>query len=129
VNADVIENIGKIPYEQMPRLYRDVDILFFPTVREGFGLVAAEAMASGLPVVATNCSALPELLVDGKGGFLCPLHDAEAFARRINQLAGAPELRQKMGEFNRARVEQLFTLESMLRKYRDLFEEVLANNL
>ena len=57
------------PYDAMPALYRDVDMLLYPTVREGFGLSVAEAMASGLPVVATDCSSIPELMEDGKGGF------------------------------------------------------------
>jgi glycosyltransferase involved in cell wall biosynthesis len=97
----------------------------FPTVREGFGLVAAEAMACGLPVVATNCSSLPEIVVDGKGGFLCELGNAEEFAEKINLLANSPELRREMGEFNRARVETLFTEERMIKEYQQLFEEVM----
>ena len=56
----------------MPERYGSMDILLMPSVREGFGLSIAEAMACGLPVVATNCSAIPELIDDGKGGFLCP---------------------------------------------------------
>src|SRR5690606_9385196 len=55
--------IGAVPFDAMPDVYRSVDVLLFPTLREGFGLAAAEAMASGLPVVATDCSSLPELVV------------------------------------------------------------------
>jgi glycosyltransferase involved in cell wall biosynthesis len=123
---DRIESIGNIPYDKMPELYQDVDILLFPTVREGFGLVAAEAMASGLPVVATDCSALPELVINGQGGYLCQLGEPLQFSRRINELAENPDLRMRMGAFNRARVEQLFTLERMLDQYRQLFDEVLS---
>jgi len=60
-------NLGRIGWEEMPELYRSNDILISPTVREGFGLAIAEAMACGLPVVASNCSAVPELIDDGKG--------------------------------------------------------------
>lgn len=118
--------LGRIPYQQMPQIYQQADILLFPTVREGFGLAAAEAMACGLPVVATNCSSLPELIDNGKGGFLCPIGDVEAFAEKINFLAENPELRREMGEYNRAKVEKMFTLNRMVGEYQQLFEEVLS---
>lgn len=120
--------LGTIPTADMPAIYQDADILLFPTVREGFGLVAAEAMSCGLPVVATNCSSLPELVVAGKGGFLCELGKVDEFASRINQLAASPALRSEMGEFNRARVEEKFTLARMVREYQNLFEEVLDSS-
>lgn len=117
-------DLGRIPWEKMPELYRSCDILLSPTVREGFGLAIAEAMACALPVVASNCSAVPELIDEGKGGFLCPVGEAEAFADRINILATNPELRREMGEYNRAKVERMFTLERMVAEYRELFESL-----
>jgi glycosyltransferase involved in cell wall biosynthesis len=120
--------VGQVPYPDMPELYRQADLLLFPTVREGFGLAAAEAMACGLPVVATDCSSLPELVVDGKGGFLCPAGDTKQFAARINELAESAALRRQMGEYNRARVEEKFTLQRMVNEYRELFEETLGDN-
>jgi glycosyltransferase involved in cell wall biosynthesis len=121
-----LKNIGAIPYSYMPIIYQDADILLFPTAREGFGLAVAEAMACGLPVVATNCSSLPELIDDGKGGFLCPVGDANAFAERINLLSDSPSLRREMGEYNRAKVEKMFTLDRMIKEYKELFQEVLG---
>lgn len=118
--------LGGVPYEKMPALYQNADILLFPTVREGFGLAAAEAMACGLPVVASDCSALPELIDEGRGGFLCPVGDVDAFAEKINLLAGNPRLRHEMGEYNRDKVERMFTLKRMTAQYQALFEEVLS---
>ena len=119
-----LKNIGAISYSYMPKVYQDADILLFPTVREGFGLAAAEAMACGLPVVASNCSAIPELIDNGKGGFLCPVGDVNAFAEKINLLAGSPKIRREMGEYNRWKVEKYFTVRQMVKKYEELFEEV-----
>ena len=85
-------------------------------------------MACGLPVVATDCSSLPELIDEGKGGFLCPLGDVDAFAEKINFLAENPQLRREMGEYNRAKVEKMFTLERMVAQYQELFDEVLSKN-
>ncbi len=121
-----LTNIGKVRFCDMPKVYQQADILLFPTVREGFGLAAAEAMSCGLPVVTTNCSSLPELIVQGKGGYLCTLGNVKEFAARINELAVSPELRRDMGEFNRERVEEKFTIERMIRDYTQLFESVLA---
>jgi len=118
-------DLGRLPWQSMAELYRGFDILVSPTVREGFGLAIAEAMACGLPVVASNCSAVPELVDDGLGGFLCPVGDVGAFAEKINLLAQAPDLRRRMGEYNRAKVEKLFTLERMITEYRELFESLL----
>lgn len=117
-------NVGQVPYANMPELYQSVDMLLFPTVREGFGLAAAEAMACGLPVVATNCSSLPELIDTGKGGFLCGLGDVDGFAEKINLLAENEGLRKEMGEYNREKVERMFTLKRMAKEYQIVFEKV-----
>jgi len=118
--------LGRIPYKEMPSLYKQFDMLLFPTVREGFGLFAAEAMSCGLPVVTTNCSALPELIEHGKGGYLCELGDVVGFAEKINQLAENIGLRREMGEFNRIRVEEKFTLARMIKEYKEVFEEAAS---
>jgi glycosyltransferase involved in cell wall biosynthesis len=105
----------------MPRRYREMDILVMPTVREGFGMAVVEAMACGLPVVASDCSSIPELLDDGKGGYLCPVGDVAAFADRINMLAQSQKLRREMGDYNRAKAIETFGLEKMIAAYRHLF--------
>jgi len=123
--SDRLQSIGSIPFTDMPQRYRDMDILLMPTVREGFGLSIAEAMACGLPVVATNCSAIPELIDEGKGGFLCPPGDVDAFAEKLKILASSPKMRQEMGEYNRSKVEKEFTLVRMIKEYKRLFQEIL----
>lgn len=115
-------NIGRVDYADMPALYQSADMLLFPTVREGFGLAAAEAMACGLPVVATDCSALPELIDNGKGGFLSGIGEIDDFAEKINLLAENSNLRKEMGEYNREKVERMFTLNRMVHEYQSLFD-------
>jgi glycosyltransferase involved in cell wall biosynthesis len=124
--ATALQPIGSVVFEDMPNRYRQMDILVMPTVREGFSIAVLEAMASGLPVVASDCSSLPEQIDNGKGGFLCPVGDVNAFAEKINLLADSPKLRREMGEYNRAKVEKMFTLDRMVKKYQELFESVLA---
>lgn len=121
-----LQPIGSVPFKDMPNRYRQMDLLVMPSVREGFGLAVAEAMSCGLPVVATNASAIPELIDEGKGGFLCPVGDVNAFAEKINLLADSPKLRHEMGEYNRAKVEKMFTLDRMVKEYQELFQGVLG---
>ena len=116
--------IGPVDRNEMPARYREMDILLMPTVREGFSMAVLEAMACGLPVVASNCSSLPEQVEDGKGGFLCGVGDVEAFAEKINMLADSNSLRREMGAFNRAKVKQNFTLNRMIAQYQSLFDRV-----
>jgi glycosyltransferase involved in cell wall biosynthesis len=117
--------VGSIPYTDMPAFYNTMDIVLMPTVREGFSLAVLEAMSCGLPVVASNCCSLPEQVVEGKGGYLCPVGDVDSFAERLNYLADSSGLRLEMGEFNRAKVEKEFTMGKMINEYQRLFEEAM----
>lgn len=118
--------LGNVHYRDMPEVYQRADLLLVPTVREGLSLAVAEAMACGLPVVASNVSSLPEMIVEGKGGCLCAPGDAVGFAMAINTLATNPDRRHEMGAFNRARAEKCFDHRRMVAEYRDLFEAVAA---
>ncbi len=79
-------------------------------------------------MVATNCSSLPELVDEGKGGFLCGLGDVNEFAAKINLLAENEGLRREMGAYNRVKVEEMFTLNRMVFEYKELFEGLLASH-
>ena len=118
--------IGPVPFEEMPARYRQMDILLMPTVREGFSLSVLEAMACGLPVVASDCSSLPEQIDEGQGGLLCPVGAVDCFAERLNQLADSPNKRKEMGQFNRSKIEEHFTVKKMINEYTRLFETILA---
>lgn len=125
--AKNIKLLGRISPDTMPALYRSVDILLMPTVREGGpSLAVLEAMASGLPIVATDIPEIAEVVVHEKGGLLCPVGDVGAFSEAINALAEDAALRRTMGEYNRARVEAHYRTEQMVENYRLLFDEILA---
>lgn len=121
-----LEAIGRVPHADMPALYRQFDVLLFPTVREGFGLAVAESMATGLAIVASNTSTMPELIDHGLGGLLCPLDEPEAYAAALRALAADRERVRRMGQHNRRVVESRYTLERMVEGYRTVFEQVLG---
>ena len=126
ISCNNLKTIGNIPYSKMPDIYRKMDILIMPSIREGFGLAVAEAMACGLPVVASDCSAIPELIDNNKGGFLCRIGDTNEFANKINILAESSLLRKDMGEYNRSKIEKSFTVKKMINEYNQLFNRVLS---
>lgn len=103
---------------------QDVDALLFPSRSEGFGLVAAEAMACGLPVIATRGSSLVEVVDDGVTGMLCPQDDVAAFAAAARSLAGNPESARHMAAAARARSVEYFAFERMVDAYVSVYAAV-----
>ncbi len=116
---------GHIPEGEKVDYYNVADLLLFPSAMEGFGLTVAEAMSCELPVVVSDRGSLPELVVDGEGGFLCDPSDRENFARRALLLLSDPALRRKFGSANRARVERLFRWDACAAATARVYEEVL----
>jgi glycosyltransferase involved in cell wall biosynthesis len=96
------------------------DVYANSSISEGISLTILEAMAAGLPVVATEVGGTPEI-VDDSCGRLVPSRDPEALARTLAMLAADFPLRQRMGREARARVEERFTLDRMVREYRDAY--------
>lgn len=117
--------IGRFTYAQMPDLYRSMDILLMPTVREGFGLAMAEAMACGLPVVVSNCSSIPEIAVDEKSGFLVDNFNIQSFSDSINTLAESYVLRKEIAKYNRMIITSKFNHIKMINSYNNFFKTIL----
>ena len=100
-------------------------LFLLPSDPESFGLSALEAMACGVPVIGTNVGGLPEVVEDGRSGYLRPVGDVEAMARAALALL---KDREKWTEFSRAareRAVERFPLEAMVSRYRSLYEETL----
>jgi glycosyltransferase involved in cell wall biosynthesis len=100
---------GEVPRARLPHLYRLADVFVLPTLNDAFGLVLLEAMASGLPVIATTRSGAPDLLREGQEGHLVPIRAAAAIADRLDHLRRHPDDRRAMGARGRARVLGGFT--------------------
>lgn len=101
---------GKIPIERLVRLYAETEIAVAPSIYEGFGFPAAEAMACQLPVITTTGGALPEVVGEHeKTGLLVSPRDPDALARSIDYLLDHDDLRKKMARSARQRVLSLFT--------------------
>lgn len=117
--------LGKISHEDMPELYKSVDLLVSASIREGFGLAIAEAMSCGLPIIAANNSAIPELVEDGKSGYLCEDITAELYAEKITMLFDNDRKRNDIAEYNREKIDREFNLNKMVDNYKFLFKKLL----
>jgi glycosyltransferase involved in cell wall biosynthesis len=111
-NVDHLGLLDKANPDQIQYLlaaYRDADVLVLPSRQDPFPTVIREAMFFGLPCVASNIWAMPEMIEDGKTGFLVPFDDAEALRSRLLLLLRDRGLRIMMGRAARARAEEMFS--------------------
>jgi glycosyltransferase involved in cell wall biosynthesis len=108
------------------REYNQAQVVLSPSLYEGFGLPAAEAMACGTPVVATTAGALPEIVDDGVTGLLVSPGNAIALARSVVSLLSASDRCRSMGEAGIRRVRERFRWEKTAQETVSLYQELLA---
>jgi len=118
-------SLGKLNLKQLISEYQRCDALLFPSRLEGFCFAVAEAMACSKPIVCSNCSSLPELVINQKGGFLCKSEDVDDFVDKIQLLANKPALVKKMGIFNHQRIINSFSLPKMALQFIKLYENTI----
>ena len=83
--------LGKVPHRELPGLLREADVFVFPSYFEGFGLVLLEALATGLPVIATEATAAPDLIADGVEGYIVPTGNVEALRNALGRFIERPD--------------------------------------
>lgn len=111
--------------EDIPEMMSAMDIFCLPTLREGFGVVFAEAMAMKLPVVTHRIEPIPEVVRENETGILIPLGREDLFAEAILSLIRDEKFRKKMGEKGRARVEEYFDERFMFEKTLRIYESLI----
>ncbi|HZI94562.1 MAG TPA: glycosyltransferase family 4 protein [Patescibacteria group bacterium] len=100
--GDLVEFLGRVDDKDLPGLYRSADVFVFPSVKEGFGLVLVEAMACGLPVVASSAPPIPEVV--GPAGIFFSPEDPEDLAAALGRVIGDPLLMRRLAGEGRRRV-------------------------
>lgn len=124
VNSHVII-LNNISDEDLLKYYAGTDIFVFPSIGEGFGLVFLEAMASGLPIIAANAGASPEVV--GDAGLLFEPRNSEDLADKILELINNKELYEKLRERGLERVKQ-FTWEKAAQEYFEIYKKVVEES-
>jgi N-acetyl-alpha-D-glucosaminyl L-malate synthase BshA len=122
--CDGITFIGTIPMVEEALIGADLFVLTSET--ESFGLAVLEAMACGVPVVATRTGGLPEVVVDGETGFLRPVGDVDSMAAAAEAILTDDGLAQRLAIAGRQRAIEEFGQAKMVGRYRSLYERVLA---
>jgi glycosyltransferase involved in cell wall biosynthesis len=127
---DLVGIIKKVHFlghrDDVPRLIQHFDVLALSSEYEGQSNAIMEAMAAGVPVVATDIPGNRDLLVNEQTGYLVPVGDRAEFARRINDLLNNADLAQQMGDAGRDRMRQHFTVDKMVQQYAELYRDLLV---
>lgn len=121
-----VEYIPRLGVDELVALYNSAQIVVSPSLYEGFGLPAAEAMACGTAVIATTAGAFPEFIDDGRTGILVPPGDPEALAAAIKSLLLDPERCLRMGAAASEHIRSYFTWERTVGLTLELYDEVLS---
>lgn len=109
----------------LPSILKNFSVLVLTSLWEGLPRVIPEAMAAGLPVVATNVDGTPEVVRDGETGYLVAPHDLDAVADRVCRLLLDPDGARRMGATARTRVEE-FDIDAMVRRQEEVYRDLLA---
>jgi glycosyltransferase involved in cell wall biosynthesis len=120
--------ISSAPHDRILAEMAAHDVFVFPSLFEGFGLVLLEAMAMGLPIITTAHTAGPDLIEEGRQGFIVPIRDAAAIADKLDLLQRQPALRNEMGRAARLRAGD-FTWEAYEAKLASCVRTALSDPL
>lgn len=113
--------------DDMPSVYRSLDILVLPSLNEGMPMTLLEGMAASLPVIASRVGGIPKMIRERETGLLVSPMDVEGLRRAIETLLGNPAMRRQMGEAGRQWVKENASVEQMAQTYVRHYEEVLRS--
>jgi mannosyltransferase len=119
--------MGEIDYERMPQFHAAMSLCVAPARYEGFGLVPLEAMACGVPVVASRTGCYPDAIIPGENGELFPCGDLEALVSALERMMSQPARLPKMGAAGCRRVNELFSAELEARRIVDVYHQLWSD--
>lgn len=131
--TDNVWLVGSVSDARLLDLLGSSDVFVMPNIVvpgnvEGFGIVAIEASASGLPIVASRLEGIPDAVIDGENGQLVPPEDASAFVSVLSDLVESSEQRRTLGESGRAYTERRYSWPRIIDQYRALFAQLIAGS-
>jgi glycosyltransferase involved in cell wall biosynthesis len=123
--TDTVSVQGPVGPSTKRRLLAEATVMAFPSHSEGHPLVVLEALSASLPVVASDVGAIPEIVRDGKEGFIVPPRDPDALVQRLSQVLADPVLRARLSAAARQRYEENFTAEQFSRRLKTVWTSAL----
>lgn len=124
-----MHDVGHLSGPQVVAAMQGADAFLFPSRSEGFGLVAAEAMACGLPVIGARGTAVAEVVTEGQTGFLCDISSIGSFAASCREIAADRSLAEKLGYAGRERVATIFSSRLAVDSYFDIYNSLMWRDL
>ncbi len=128
---DLVESLGlakQVSFTghvlEVESILRKTDVLLCTSENESFGMTVCEALASGVPVVATRAGGLPEVIEDGRSGILADVGDVDSMAEAVLQIIMQPELGMEIGRGARKRVLEHFSPDIIVPQYEELYEKL-----
>jgi glycosyltransferase involved in cell wall biosynthesis len=122
--AEQVRFLGR--REDMPRVYAAMDVLVLPSLKEAFPMVVLEAMAAGIPVIATRVGDVPYILNEGECGVLVEQENALALSDAIRNLIGDQAAMRRVALSGQRRARERFSSEAMATRYRELYAQAWA---
>ncbi len=123
--ADQVRFMGWRDRDEVNRLYKESDVLVFPSRYEGMSNVVLEALASGLPILGTRIAGTEQIVEDGENGYLVEVDDREALADRIRRVVEDRDLRLRLGDEARARAEKDWAWPARAKELEELISRVV----
>jgi glycosyltransferase involved in cell wall biosynthesis len=124
--ASDVTFLGWVPNVELPQYYRAAAVSVIPSLEEGFGIPAAEAMGCEVAVVASDAGGLPEVVENGVTGIVVPRGDAKALAQAIGSLLADPQRRRVMGQAGRERALRLFDWDRSAQQFEEIYREIAS---
>lgn len=115
------------PQDRVESILPCADVFALPSMYESFGLAALEAMACGVPVVASNAGGIPEVVEHEVTGALAPVGDVDGLARALEYVLSDEDRRREMGRASRERAERLYSLDRILPLYEEFYDRVMQS--
>ncbi|GAG59657.1 unnamed protein product, partial [marine sediment metagenome] len=130
-----VEFLGVVEQNEVLKLYRQAHIFVLPSItasngdQEGIPIVLMEAQATGLPVISTYHSGIPEVIVDGESGFLVPEKDIDALTQKIEYLIEHSEIWPEMGRAGRKFIEERYDINKLNKRLVEIYRALHTNNV
>ena len=124
--SDKVEVLGPIAHRDVVSELANNDVLVFPSEREGFPMSVVEAMAVGLPVVASPVGAIPEMIDEPNGGYVVAPRDVDRYVEILTKLHLAPALRKQMGDYNRTKARREYDYDVVVDRICAIYSRILG---
>lgn len=118
---------GSVPQVELSKHYSQGSVFVLPSIEEGLGMVQLQAMASGLPVIATTNTGAEDIVRDGKEGFIIPIRNVEALKEKILYLYEHPDERERMGRSAKENASSMFTWDDYGARMVEEYERILSH--